>query len=99
MKCDFCSSSAVAWIYPAESAAVFVIGNNVAVSNGEWVACEECANLIDHNQREKLAVRSAETFEPSEGLDKDLLLSGVRLIQETFWTHRLGAQIPLGRRA
>jgi hypothetical protein len=97
LKCDFCSSSAVMWRYPAESSVVFRAGNHVAESVGDWCACEECSQIIDAGEPERLAVRSAETCR-LVGLGSDALLSGIKIIHQAFWLKRTGLKIPISER-
>jgi hypothetical protein len=97
LKCDFCSSPAVAWRYPAKSVVVFRVGNQVGESVGDWFACNECARLIEANDRKRLAEKSVETFPYGNfGADKETMLFGVEIIHQAFWLKRTGPKIPIG---
>jgi hypothetical protein len=52
--CDFCSSPAPAWRYPADSFLDQLRGRSV----GDWLACDECHGLIESGDRPALAQRS-----------------------------------------
>ncbi len=54
MICDFCSSIAPAWCYPAES--FFDMHGSKSVE--DWMACEACHALIVAGDRNGLARRS-----------------------------------------
>lgn len=52
-KCDFCFADGSAWVLPAEP---FVVAPGHG-SDGDWAACEECAELIRANAWFKLVSR------------------------------------------
>jgi hypothetical protein len=57
--CDFCSSDKPAWEYPAADCIVSPPEDPVPhQSIGGWLACDECAALIQRNEWTKLARRS-----------------------------------------
>lgn len=100
MKCDFCSSPAVAVIYPADSSRMIIFDGSdlkgIGDSIGGWVACAMCARLIDAKDRDGLAKRSAETMPDlgAGGLSKDeiaLIISSIQ--REMFWAHSKGPGI------
>ena len=61
--CDFCSSPRPRWSYPCPDFEVQGYG-----SEGAWAACEPCAVLVEADDREGLALRSAETYVEVHGL-------------------------------
>ncbi len=101
MRCDFCSSPAVVVSYPAYSSRmVFKCkdGEIFGDAIGGWVACAECAQLIDAGDHEGLAKRSAETFPmiTPAGLNRAEVAVLIRRIQdEMFWTHLRGPGVPI----
>jgi hypothetical protein len=57
--CDFCSSDKPTWDYPAEDCIISPAGDPTPQhSIGGWLACDECAALIQRNEWTKLARRS-----------------------------------------
>lgn len=86
MRCDFCSSQEPAWRYPA---ATFLdaVGS---VSQEDWLACDECQELIEAEQRDALARRAMhcigmrpDKFRAEFAFCKDL--------HDRFWRARLGS--------
>ena len=51
-RCDFCSAEDPAWELPARSFVIpgLTLGPVDNGSNGNWSACDSCAQLIDRNQ-------------------------------------------------
>lgn len=66
MQCDFCGSFSPHYAYPASDFIVHVkaIGQHGEVkdidwiSNGEWMACQDCARDIDAGDMDELIRRS-----------------------------------------
>ncbi len=87
MICDFCSSHAPAWLYPAES---FLDQYN-SVSQGDWLACDECHRLIEAGDRASLANRVLLTDVVRSGLiDKKLARQYARDLHDRFFRSRRG---------
>lgn len=59
--CDFCSSPDITRSYPCEEFEMIEIGSIHQVSEGAWAACTPCAELIDADKWEELAVRSVDS--------------------------------------
>jgi len=57
--CDFCSSPDVTRRYRAKS---FVDPARLGISDGDWAACDVCADLVDGEHWKALENRSIETF-------------------------------------
>lgn len=90
--CDFCSS-APSWRYPAKDFRMEGDGKPPAVSQGDWLACDECAALIESNDREALRQRGLKTpmGEMLVGVvGQKQALSEVRQIHERFFKNRSG---------
>ena len=90
MICDFCSSLAPAWCYPAES--FFDIHGSKSVE--DWMACEACHALIVAGDRDGLARRCL----ASPGLQVAVGFLGrakafryCRDLHNRFWNARRGA--------
>ena len=81
-RCDFCNASSVAWCFPAGVFSIRVSGKKV-LWDGDWLACEECAQLILRNDRQGLAARSSH------------YTTVVREIHDNFWRVREGPPTPL----
>ena len=90
MLCDFCSLPAPAWRYPAASFYDMFGGRSVA----DWLACEECHELIVAGDRNALVRRSmrAPGVQIAVGvLGRSLALDYCRDLHERFWNARRGA--------
>jgi hypothetical protein len=90
MICDFCSSIAPAWCYPAES--FFDMHGSKSVD--DWVACEACHALIVAGDRDGLARRSLDA--PMVALacvhiGKARTIQYCRDLHDRFWKARRGA--------
>jgi hypothetical protein len=94
MKCDFCSSPSITRLYDAlDHVALRVSGFDLA-SEGAWAACDDCATLIDANDREGLLARSLDSFFdlnpqiPRNLLTRQALEQVLREIHRQFFAHR-----------
>lgn len=56
-KCDFCSSTQPAWDFPCET---FALANLQTRSQGNWLACDDCAELIVGERWRELAKECCE---------------------------------------
>ena len=91
LHCDFCSSSEIVKDYPCVSFTAIKIPAVTATSEGKWVAYAVCADLVDHDKWEELAVRSLQTSGywdwPAE--KRALLLDFIRVLHRQFREGRL----------
>ncbi len=97
--CDFCNSTDPRWEYPCKdfnSMTTVDVEKNRAkdwTMNGAWLACDLCHELIEANNYEGLAERSAEKLILKENLPqhiKDQLVTYLKSLQMTFRLNRLG---------
>jgi hypothetical protein len=89
MLCDFCSLSAPAWRYPAASFRDTFGGWSVE----DWLACEECHQMIMAGDRNGLARRSlcASGVLMAVGfLGRAVALEYCRDLHDRFWRARRG---------
>jgi hypothetical protein len=87
--CDFCSTPAPAWAYPATDAPL----PNGSVSIGAWCACDTCSALIEAGRKAALAARSAQTYSEIYGQPFEAELFAA-LHEVAFWQHATGARRP-----
>jgi hypothetical protein len=86
--CDFCSSPAPAWCYPAAT----FDGPFHTRSVQDWLACEECHRLIEAGDRTGLARRAV--LNPAvrqHGIDPAFARRYARELHDGFFEHRRGA--------
>jgi hypothetical protein len=84
MLCDFCSSPAPAWSYPAASF-IDLMGSH---SIGDWIACEDCHALIEADDRDGLARRAVAAL--ADKVDPEWSLAYCRDLHRRFRAHRTG---------
>jgi len=89
--CDFCSSSEVRWLYPAQSFSGTLIGigdHEVKTqefnSIGGWAACNVCHDLIELQDIEGLITRALELHSVPRS-QMNTLRSAMRDYHSTFW--------------
>lgn len=98
MKCDFCSSPAPRWRYPASD---FDAPDPMdAESVGEWLACDTCHGLVEAGDNGALVERSLYAARPAIeeqglGFDPEALLPILREFHRRFRLHRHGPAEPL----
>lgn len=93
--CDFCTSAAVAWTFPAGVVDLSDIG---AYSDDPWDACEECAHFIREGNLSHLVTRGIDGFmraSEREGLTVELqevydMRRTFRRIYQAFMDARTG---------
>lgn len=92
--CDFCSSPAIAKTYACQSFEAIKTPQFVATSEGNWAACQVCADLIDHNCWDALMERSLETsgFSHVAGTEREVMLEFIRALHKRFRELRLKTQ-------
>jgi hypothetical protein len=87
MICDFCSSSNVYKSYACEDFVHDVLSAVEVCSEGIWVACEECAKLIDADQWDELLSRAVRSMVKELGvtqLEATMLRERIGLIHQQF---------------
>lgn len=91
--CDFCSSEDVRWSYPARDFVARVVP--IAGSEGGWAACDACHDLIEADDLDGLAKRSAETFVEKNGaiFDQPELVAMLRQLHQQFVESRTGEAV------
>ncbi len=99
--CDFCSSLSPRWDYGcADFIYGFVLSSSGVkeyINRGGWLACEECATRIDHQDWEQLFVRALPvTQNRSAATPIYIALNLVRDAQAGFRTHRTGTKVSFG---
>ena len=91
--CDFCSSADPHWHYPAETFNANPGEPLPQISEGDWLACHECAALIQCNEWSKLARRGLLTPLAKELLEvapEDYVLGEIQRLHKGFREHRRG---------
>ena len=106
MECDFCSSHATEWAYPARNFIADVLadpqgiftayGTVILSSNGHWAACDQCHALIEAGQRADLAHRSAALFAAAHPeIPAEELASWFHKLHSQFFDNRRGPARPM----
>ena len=109
MECDFCSSHATEWAYPARNFIADVLadpqgiftayGTVILSSNGHWAACDQCHALIEAGQRADLAHRSAALFAAAHPeIPAEELASWFHKLHSQFFDNRRGPARPMNHR-
>jgi hypothetical protein len=107
--CDFCRAPQPAYEYPARDFAATITvtdggeGEKRSAewrSQGAWLACEPCAELIDAGEYGKLTVRADKAHDSlrPEHLtrhERDLLRGALIALHEAFAGAREGPAVPL----
>jgi len=88
-KCDFCSSPAPAWNYPAESFKDPLGSQSI----GDWLACEECHALIEAGNYEGLARRALAALGHADHLEWSMAYC--RDLYRMFRENRTGPPQPI----
>lgn len=92
--CDFCSCPAPAWRYPADSFHDRFGSRSVE----DWLACEECHQLVVAGDRNALARRSLDApgVQMAVGfLGRAAALEYCRDLHDRFWRARRGEALPI----
>ena len=98
LLCDFCSEPSPAWCYPAETFIAMTIGPVASTSDGGWAACDECHRLIEADDRQALADRSATLLivaNPEFAAVAEELRGQLADLHRGFFSHRLGSGVPI----
>lgn len=96
--CDFCCKEGepVVSSYPARDFNVPMPSPALDTNSmGWWAACENCRSLIQAQDRDGLAQRSADIYEAQNGkaVPHALLVRSIRDLHDQFWTNRQGPPI------
>lgn len=89
-RCDFCSSPAPLWHYPALSFVDRVGSRSIA----DWLACEQCHVLIEADDHDALARRSLTSAigrVAADMIGRDAALEYCRDLHNRFRVARCGA--------
>lgn len=87
-KCDFCIPARLArWDYPAESFVYQAPLMPLFVSKGGWLACEQCAHMIEEGN-----IRGLTSGLPAWGNFR----AHKRAMVKLFIQHRTGERVPFG---
>lgn len=99
VRCDFCSNAYIKFEYPTGDFDMPVISKVPVRSEGGWLACEKCHDLIEDKKWELLAQHAISTYiehgpvRPSpkvrSQMEKDLLPK-VRELHDNFQKQRQG---------
>ena len=100
-RCDFCSSPDPCWLYDCESFERRVGGGDGLIevtvrSNGAWLACEPCAELIEHNDSRGLAHRAVGLLRARYGelVSHNHIRASVARMHHHFLAHKTGGRRP-----
>lgn len=88
MKCDFCSAPDPTWKYPCED---FILEGTHHGSEGAWAACDDCAALIERNDRDGLALRSIESYPLRDYIPRGRLRRMMAKLHRHFFRKRAGS--------
>lgn len=92
--CDFCSTPRVAWRYPARSFIAYIVASIGGESVGDWAACDECHDLIESVDSERLKERSLNALierHPEMASVRDALAEHMAALHILFFKNRTGA--------
>lgn len=90
--CDFCSGPP-AWRYPAETFNATPGQPLAQICEDDWLACDECAALIERNEWNALARRGLETPTAKDAIaliGEEATLAQIRGLHKKFRQHRRG---------
>jgi len=94
--CDFCSSSDPPWLYPCRTFRITIgLPGERGESRDDWTACDECARLIEADDRKALSARALAAqvarhpLLPQPGVYGDAR-SLIDTLHRAFWEHRDG---------
>lgn len=91
--CDFCFDARTRWEYPCWT---FTLDTTPLPfgSQGNWLACEACARMIDADDYNGLSSRSRESWLLRYGSLDKTAADSIERIQRGFYDHRNGTKIP-----
>ena len=104
--CDFCKRPNPYWAYPCADFVmpIIAIGNEVLevnwASQGEWAACETCADYIESNDLDSLAfllsgIVATKGQDPSPETEyvHGVLYGATKQLYQSFSNNRKGARV------
>lgn len=90
-RCDFCTSYKPVWEYPARTFTI-PTSSGPYTSEGAWLACELCAQLVEANQIDAVLDRQLSTKSRHQRV---LARPFAKAVQQAFIAHRTGPRQPL----
>lgn len=94
-KCDFCDvqieSLETGWTYKTKPFATLMVGEISLgiVDDGEWLACDACASLIERKDKVELENRAVKIFMKSlKGVNEAQVRSAIHTSHNGFWKHK-----------
>lgn len=94
--CDFCSSAEPVWRYHARPAQIGSFPGAAVISRDDWLACEECAALIETESVEDLMDRAIAAMTRLHGEADVDRATAVANVQLAFFSNRTGEREPFG---
>ncbi len=94
--CDFCSTPAPIWRYPARTFLAYLFPTIAGESVGDWAACDTCHALIEVEDRRGLAQRSLDELiskHPEMSEAAGVLYEELTALHRKFFEYRCGAAI------
>lgn len=89
-KCDFCSEPP-RWVYPAGDFIIEAPGPNDYGSEGGWAACDDCHDIIETGDQEKLVYRCVRKLTIGwSAASQRVAAQMVRELHAGFWARRTG---------
>lgn len=103
MDCDFCRADTVVKEYGCEDFVTTIVGSRTDKSIGAWMACADCARIIDMRDLDRLVDRAAKAIHvrmeadghkigAQEAVVTDIMLRG---LYQAFFEHRTDAGKPV----
>jgi hypothetical protein len=101
LECDFCGAEMHSyldgWLYATKPTAREIVpGVIVEDADGLWLACDDCAILIEQAKVEELTERSARAYfskHPTLPENQGIIRQHMYETQADFWRGRLGILI------
>lgn len=88
--CDHCSSPVIAWDYPCEDFEMTLPDGRTWVSKEGWIACAECAAVIERNELPIAHTFCIQRLEALHGKTAEAWIEKVKRAQALFLEHRSG---------
>lgn len=95
MICDFDSNAEIAWDYPCEDFTMSLPDGRTWVSKEGWIACEQCAAVIERNEIPAAHTFCIQRLEAIHGKPPKHWLEKVKRAQTLFLEHRSGPRVPV----
>lgn len=90
MKCDFCHAPSVKWDYDAQDFELPLLDGRTFVSQGGWIACDECSSIIEQNGIPVLTAAVSERLTSTNGKSPEQWIASVKELQAQFLEFRTG---------